>query len=352
MGAEVYKESSTGNKRSLKLFTLPGGKSALTKRERQVWDLFTKEYLEPLNIAFRLKISKRRVFSILKTIKSKGYNADAIHWGSKIDPTSEQYLNKSAENRPSFPVENRCRLHGMHWVVKLLRKTPAYEKLRKQGVQYHQGCCVKLHRETIEVHQNPDIFFWGADENESASKAMAYWFRFFTFLQDRLGVVLLKDRYSNMRLVAQHFAFVNDVGARDAVNRGEKIKVYAEDGKLRFLIDTSLKEGGVSLPEAEAVHPETAQEDAGTYREFIDDLLLKKPLPLSELQGMILETQKMLNGLAQQHAETLRILQTTVQAQAVASQQSQVLVKSLQALLAPQKVAREPRNRERPPYVG
>jgi hypothetical protein len=266
----------------------------------------------------------------------------------KIDPYSDVYINEKSKKRPSFPVEvgEKIRLHGQHFVVRLLHKTPNYEDARRRAnVIYVQDCTVKLHRESIEVIASSGLSFFGGSADKATAESMEFWTRVLHRLEGQLGVVLLKPRAENIRQVGAHYARMNCGMAQQALDAGDRVRIYArEDGKCWFTIDNSF-----NLSESETIHPETAQRDmADVVEPHLNDWRAHPDLlPQSELQ-------RLLGEVARAQAEVQEQLKTMVLAQVATQQQVQILVQTLQAVL-PRRVEEErPESlpEGRPPYVG
>lgn len=353
-GGVVVKKQRTGNgsEGSAQGSVSHGHLQKLTAKERDIYHLWAVEFQTPLQIALRRGISDRAVRKHIQNIKSKGYVLNMVPGVPNFDPTSE----------PSERRGPQIRLHGQHFVVTLLHKTPAYDRARARGnVQYVQDCTVRLHKESLEVIASSGLSFFGGSADKATAESMAFWTRVFHRLESHLGVVLLKPRAQNIRQVGAHYARINCGLAKEALDAGDRVRVYArEDGKLWFVIDNSFH-----LEESETLHPETGQRDmADVVEPHLNDWREhgRALWPQSEMQRTLQEVTQVLHVVAQGQleskrlqVETLELVKGVLQSQLATQQQVQVLASALGAVLGAQAKPSEeaqPVVEERPHYVG
>lgn len=232
---------------------LGGQQRKITKKEEEVLNLLTKEFLTVKQASIRRGKSLTSTYKIIKKLKEKGYLTN-----------NYQKVEKS---RGTFkPLLNGIRLHALEFNVKILFKNAKYSKIDNRLLNF-DGNTVKLYRDSLEVYINRSFF------GESVEKVTALGFDyanvFFHRLEDYLKVILIKPRALNVSLVKAEYSEVNNELAKDVIVKGEKLKVYSrDDGKLWFLIDNSF-----NLFEAETVHPETSKRDMGLIvQPFFNDL--------------------------------------------------------------------------------
>lgn len=244
------------------------GKYSLTRVEEEVLQLLTGEFLTQKQISVRRKCSRQAVSKVVKRLKNKGALNLALRRVDKGLPTCQ----------PCQPGRS-IRLHGQEFCVRLLFKGDKYFKARERGnVLQVDGNTVRLHRDSLEVYSGKSFF--GESVRLVTVESFEYWGRFLARLEHDLGVVLVKSRAQNVRLVNQHYAEVGNELAGECLKRGVGVRVFTrDDGKLWFVVDDSF-----NFEEAECVHPETAQEDMGSVvRPFFEDLRSNRPPLLSDV---------------------------------------------------------------------
>ena len=309
-----------------------GGLPELTPTEATIYSLWAEDFLTPLQIALRRGKSITGIYRHIRSIKRKGYVLNMVHRVQNSDPTCEPSVSCGDSGKGASP---RIRLHGQHFVVRLLSKRPVYDELRRRNnVQYLQDCTVKLHRESIEVYASSGLSFFGDSAEKATAKSLTFWTRVFHRLESHLGVVVVKARAQNIRQVSAHYARMNCGIARDAIDAGDRVRLFArEDGRLWFTIDNSF-----NLEESETLHPETAEQDMGLIERQVGDWRAHPELlTMSEMQRTV-------QMLVQSQGEAMQALQALAVSQ-------QTLSETLGALLRPPEARPGPPG-ERPFYTG
>ena len=268
-----------------------GVAAQLTQTEAVIYALWADEGLTPLQVALRRGTSVGVVHRHLRSIKRKGYVLNMVHRVQNSETTCEPFLKDN--KRKDTPVsDGTIRLHGQHFVIKILSKRSAYNVIRRSSnIQYLNDCTVKLHRESIEVIASSGLSFFGESADHATAKSMTFWTRLFHKLESHLGVILLKARSQNIRSVSAHYARIRCGMAQEALDAGDRVHVYGrDDGKLWFTIDDSFK-----LEESETVHPETGQRDmADVIEPHLNDWREHAEMwPQSDLQRAV---QALMNG--------------------------------------------------------
>lgn len=256
----------------------------LTQVEREVLYLFREEYLTPKQIALRRKCSLRQIQRILKSIKEKGVNV-AMHVAPPVTSSTGDTI----------------RVHAQRFRIKIIFKDDRYRKqLDSCNLIYVDGNTIQLFRDSIQVISGHS--FWGSSAENAVLQSLPYWQRLFIRLENDLHVILVKHRHQNIKQVYCHVAKTGDSVAKycDQV----PIRVFDSQGELRLLIDNSF-----NLHELETVHPEKSREDMdGIVRPFLNDMIEKEHLHLSELTTMILYTQKQIQlvvGLVHSNTQSI-----------------------------------------------
>ncbi len=276
--------------------------SDLTTAEREVLDLITKEFLTLEQIKIRRHCSKQAVYKIIKKLKKKGA------------------LNKGLQQVDYFQSTSQPnRLHSQELNIKILYKNQKYiNTLKKSNLIYKNGHTIRLYKDSIEIYAGEGISFFGEDESRATMKSLVYWKKFITGLENELGLILLKNRVQNIRLVNHHYATIDSKVTEDSTGRRRVYKVYSDiDGKLIFLTDDSF-----NLKEHETVHPVDSKIHSENVNKQVNDWCNNNPPTNSELlklgiqqQGVVtelLEVQKDFKENLKLHMQVLRDMSKTM----------------------------------------
>ncbi|MBI3051695.1 hypothetical protein HYY74_04535 [Candidatus Woesearchaeota archaeon] len=233
----------------------------LTSLQREIFDLLTKDNLTVTQIACRRKTSSQAVYKVITILKKKGKLVGLFNeWIKKPEP-----LINHTEKKLILPY---FRLHNQQWTARMLEKSEFYEKLLLKCNKINiEGNTVMLHANSVGIFSAKDLSFDAQDAQKATEDSFNYWNRIFTIVENDLKIVLVKNRYQNVKLVNQHYAEVYNEFAKDCIEKKIKVRVYAtEDKKLWFLIDNSK-----GNPEAEFIHPKTAKQDSERLAPVFND---------------------------------------------------------------------------------
>ena len=247
----------------------------LTKAEEEILRLLTEEFLTVKQISYRRKCTHQAIYKIINKLKKKG----AFNIG----------LQKVAEIQPTMQPNEKIRLHGQEFNIKLLYQDQHYQELLKRSnIMFIDGNTIRLYRNSIEIYAGKS--FYGENEQIVTTKSLAYWKSFFIRLEHILKSILVKPRAANIKLVNQHYAYIDSEICESSIEKGERIRIYAkEDGKLAFITDDSF-----GFKEDETVHSITAKQDRKAIDKQINDWRLYDPPTNSELLGNFKEAKVML----------------------------------------------------------
>ncbi|KKQ76469.1 MAG: hypothetical protein US97_C0007G0011 [Microgenomates group bacterium GW2011_GWF1_38_5] len=232
----------------------------LTPLERELGHLLFKERLSVREVSRRRGVSLQAVYKIRqKLIKGNGYL-------------------KVEKNEIGIQPLYSWDLHGCAWRCSIHygKEKERYKRVIGEGVARVSvlGATVELCRDVVEVHANQG--FSGDVPEVAVAASWNYLWRVIDKLENDYGVVLRKDRCP-IRRFRGHFAHVDDALAK--VPGGSEIRVFADDGKLRFVVDWSK----VLVPEAEFPHSALAQGDTREYSRFLVDIMDREHFDLSEV---------------------------------------------------------------------
>lgn len=303
------------------LHDTPVVSSMLSSTQQKIYDMLTKDYMTPLQIATRLKKTHQAIYKIIGKLRQKGmlkigYQAGvakgvAYHqWG---DSWGGLHVNDTAQLQNTFKNhEKRIRLHGQEFNCKLIWSSPQYERLLKdKSIIVHDGNTVRLFRHSVEIYCSPSRSFMGQDVYESTGQSLQYWLTFFNQIESKLNIILIKGGNTRIRQVNGHYAHVNDPLAQECNEKKKKIHIYdQDDGKLKFVIDNSWH-----LNEAEGVHPEKAEADMEVYTNKIRDFLNPNTPTVTEIMPAlqaITQNQTMYAENISSHIQAIKDLGTGV----------------------------------------
>lgn len=306
---------------------LGGDSPKLTPTQKDILHKLTRDFMTPKQISIVRNCSVRAVNKQIQKLKEMGIINRWFQEVPKIRGTQE----------PSS--SGNIRLHGQEFNIKIRGKDHRYDTTRKKSnVIYVDGNRIHLYRNSLEIYSYQ--MFYGESAHSATIKSFNYWDRFFRRLESELNVILLKDKYQNIKLVKHHYAEVENELAQDMNIQKDRIRIFArEDGKLWFEIDNSFH-----LNEAEFTHSDTAEQDTDNIVSHFNDLRNNEYIPLSEVSKHIADLTKFVSVLG----GTVQALGQTV------NSNSQILNSILQILETqmPKKQEYPITKEKRPDYLG
>lgn len=193
------------------------------------------------------------------------------------------------------------RLHALKFRIQLIN--PVSEKYLRdynKSIFVFRGCHVQCFTDSICI-QGQQLGFWGSSEDTALEEAMTYFMPFFRALEWEVGTMLVKNRKNNIKMTYDEYATNPSSTAQEAIKKGNHIRIFADDGKLRFTSDNSM---GL---EHETHHAQTSKPDSEQYKKHIIDFMDHPEAPtLSQIS-------KLLGNLIQENRETAAGLNAVVQ---------------------------------------
>jgi len=216
-----------------------------------------------------LNLSKQARNRYVQRLKSqgilikKGYGTWGIDEVNLKAKTSKQTSKRTLSNLKII------RGHGFCFTLRL-KNLPRWKErgiyLTKKNIQYKaikQGISISvddylcwLCKDSIVVHFPNYKDSWGADCKESKAAAVNDFLGVIKKIEGMLGVDLSFSGKYEYRTSKQHFAKVRDQLAKDYNDKGKKLQVRGNDGKVWLLADKSL-----NVDELETVHKDTGVTD-------------------------------------------------------------------------------------------
>ena len=247
------------------------GFGKITKTEQEVLLMLTEDFLTPNKIAIRRGTSVRAVYKHIENLKEKGLINKSYKMVHKSGFGCEPFLSEGS---------GRYRLHALELSVKPLHLSEFFRKQRGKRLVV-DGNTVVVYESKVEVYVGRS--FWGESVQRATSLADRYISRLLVRLENDLKTILVKDRANNVSIVNAHYSDVRNGLARECNVSKDKIKVYASDGKLWFLIDNSF-----NLNEAETVHRQSSRRDMEeVVAPFFNDLRMNEACTLSDIKRVI-----------------------------------------------------------------
>lgn len=280
----------------------------LSTEAQEIYRMITEDFLTVKQIAIARQTSKAAVYKIRKKLIKAGTLQGGLNKGLKKSRRLES---------PRSITAGMIRLHGQQWRLGILMGTYLSGRyVRERGrsnIREVDGNTVELNRDSVEVYSatrqdgDSNQGFFGEDVQRATAVSFDYWNRFFVRLEDELGVILVKPRAQNKRLVHQgHYAEVQNELARDYNEHKVKLTVYGtDDGRAWFKIDNSL-----NLNEAETIHSDSSRGDMERVKAFFNEIRDGQPLQ-SEVMKLILESQRLsveTHSLIKENAVSMRAL--------------------------------------------
>lgn len=242
----------------------------LTEKEQLVKVLIFDEKMTEKQASYRLKISERRIRKIKAQI------------ARKLTPTIPP--SKSGGFPPPYLNEkNLIRIHGLMFKITFNFTGKRYfERLKKSNILRLENNTIQLFKKNLLVSSLGS--FYGKDATSALIEAQNYYWDFFVRLEDYLGIVFLKEKSQNVKIVKSHYSEVNNELAKDCNSKKLKIAISDRvDGKDWFIIDNSF-----NLNEMETLHPKTALQDMEKVKPFFESLRkLEEPVEMDKVLSVL-----------------------------------------------------------------
>lgn len=298
---KVKVESSTNSKKDSTFSTKKSGKSGSTiiknepdlSRTAQRFLAHIKNGIISVDSLMHIeKCKKSNVYKYLSELRLRGYidrqnkiveftggtNPERGGEGVHRQRTTER---KTGQQHAEGGAEPYMRVHSPQYLIQILYSDDRY--LPHIGEEYYDdGNRILLWEKVVEIYAGKNKSWEAATVDEAVEKSLDYFQRLIARIQNQNKIILLKNRSQNIKIVKHHIGRVNDELAKDVIQKGDKFQVYAEDGKLRLLVDNSHEH-----PELEAVHPGTAKPDMNICEKHYKDWLDKDPPKSSELASAV-----------------------------------------------------------------
>lgn len=206
----------------------------LTRRLDEVRRYYNKGVISANSLALKLKVSKRSAERYLKRLKELGLaEIDATQKGGDLRHSDTKTRGKSS----------LINVHAQRWKVFVHYKGTSYRKSPFVFIDsFPDGLggfvSVSCQDDYILLRCKGQKF-WGKSEEDALWSSLDFWHNILLRLENRLNVVILKAGSFVMTPSYYEFETSESVVCRDAAERGEMMRVFHKDGKLRATTDMS-----------------------------------------------------------------------------------------------------------------
>lgn len=250
VGKKIYSSSQEG--------LLPLGSA-----EKAVMGLLHQGITGSRQIASRQGFSKRRANQIMASLRKKGYIGVSIPTIPKTEVTREDH-EELLERHNIHALRLRVHVHWMH---------ERYKNAPNQFYEEFHGVRVDCHHRYILVETKGQRFY-GVTPEKALWNSLGFFKRLIRKLENRLGVVILKDGSCAFEVLYAEWEEGDATEAIDAERRGTRWMVFhPADGKLRVTTDHSFS------PSLEFHHVRDAYQDRTTWTKQVNAILSNPECP-------------------------------------------------------------------------
>jgi DNA-binding PadR family transcriptional regulator len=241
-------------------------------------------------IAKYRKIKRSSVYKTLHSLIEKGLISN---------PKRSMYelTNKGIEGLHSLVAfKYKLRQHNLHFKIKILESPKNWELKRNELRQ------IPYFNKTLKLKNNEqDLFNYGKLQIKTTTKSVIIkvptiyaedWehaiIQAMSILEDAIykieklfKIFLIKDYKSNITIISQEYAKIQDALAKTYRNEGNRLYLTGDDGKIWLITDLSF-----STDETEFIHAERATDDLDAVAPFLNDLR-RNPTTMSDIKDVI-----------------------------------------------------------------
>lgn len=245
-------------------------------------------------IALKHKISRTAVYKTVNRLIKKGLIKRLENGVYTLTEKSVNLLKKVYTSTP-----DEIRSNNVRFEVKILKKSKNWDQ-RRVGILLKKNYPYKPNKRnsTFSYTYNQIRIVLGRDninfimpsliENtpfEAFEQNLQMLLDTIPIIENDFKILLIKDRYCNMKIVTQEYALIDNELAKKYAKEGNNLFLYNENNELWLIIDHSFEH------ELEAVHPKTAVPDATTVHRFLNDLR-RNPATISDINNAIMANVK------------------------------------------------------------
>lgn len=262
-------------------------------------------------IATYRKVNRSSIYKILSSLMKKGLV-------SKDGYGVYTLTHKGTEGLHSLVgLRNNIRQHNLGIKINIL-ESPRNWNLRRSEIRQ-----LPYYNKTIKLNNNEqDIFNFGKLQIRTTSKsiilkmptiyskdwddAMIQVMNILELtipkLESLFKIKLIKDYKSNIKIISQEYAIIQDALARMYRGEGNRLYISDEEGKIWMITDFSF-----SNDETEFIDPNNAINDIDAIAPFFNDLR-KNPIILSDLINHDKELEGIVTSFAKNQVKHQKVL--------------------------------------------
>lgn len=291
--------SSTGKIKEVYMKKNKKGFTSLVENTRFHTLKLLQEGLSISEITRVRRVSRTSIYKVLATLNKKGMVRNPKR-------SIYELTEKGIKGLHSFvALRYKLRQHNLHFKIKVLESQRNWAQKRNELRQ------IPYFNRTIKLKNNEqDLFNYGKLQVKTTSKSIIIkmpsiyatdWehaiIQAMSILEDAIykiekafKVRLIKDYKSNITVISQEYARIQDALAKTYRHEGNRLYVAGEDGKIWMITDFSF-----STDETEFIHPDKATDDLDAIAPFLNDLR-KNPTTLSEIRTHVGELQAVIQS--------------------------------------------------------
>jgi DNA-binding PadR family transcriptional regulator len=270
-----------------------------------------QEGLSVTEISKYRHVSRTAIYGVIGTLVSKG-------WVRKPGRSMYELTTRGIEGLHSFVgFRYKLRQHNLHFKIEILG-APRNWALKRNELRQ-----MPYFNKTIKLKNNEqDLFNYGKLQLKTTTKSIiikmptiysANWedavIQAIGILEDSIPklenlfkVRLVKDYKSNITIISQEYAKIQDALAKLYRAEGNRLYLTGEDGKIWMITDFSF-----STDETEFIHSTKATDDVDAIAPFLNDIR-KNPTTMSETQDMIKKVAAVQQSEAQNVVKHQKVL--------------------------------------------
>ncbi len=270
-----------------------------------------QEGLSITEISKYRKVQRSSVYKVLKTLVDRGL---MTHPKRSI----YELTNNGIKGLHSFVAfRYKIRQHNLHFKIGVLESPKNWNQRRNEMRQ------MPYFNRTIKLKNNEqDLFNYGklhiktttksiiikmptiyaSDWEQAIIQAMGILEDSLPNIESRFKIRLVKDHKSNIKIISQEYASIQDALAKLYRCEGNRIYLTGEDGKIWLITDLSF-----STDELEYIHPNRATDDNDAIAPFLNDLRAH-PTTMSEIREHVGELQGVVTSHAKNEVKHQRVL--------------------------------------------
>jgi predicted transcriptional regulator len=270
-----------------------------------------QEGLNVTEISKYRNCSRVAIYGILKTLINKGLVR-------KIGYATYELTDKGMHGLHSFvALRYKLRQHNLHIKISVLESPKNWELKRNEIRQMpYFNKTIKLKNNEQElinfgklliktttksmIIKIPTIY--ARNWEDAIIQAMGILEDSIPKLEHQFKVKLVKDYKSNIMIISQEYARIQDALAKLYRCEGNRIYLTGSDGKIWLITDLSF-----STDELEFIHPNKATDDLDAIAPFLNDLR-KNPITISKMREETKEVLEVAKASMQNEIKHQKVL--------------------------------------------